>query len=239
MTLTELVRPGEKIDIMGVERAILGNSSNKKVYTSKIYDLIDDDQLEILMPMEGSKLILLPKDGQYQFCFYTKKGLYQCFVRIADRYKSNNVYILLAEVTSPLEKFQRREYYRYSTSLPLKARTLMDEELRDLEKDQFHIQHGLIMKKCEIRDISGGGMKFLSKTAFEVEDKVVLSFSLQVHGKETVYQLVGKILSCRKLESDNDEYEHRLMFEKILNSERESIIRFIFEEERKKRSRTQ
>ena len=239
MTLTELVKPGEKIDIMAVERAILGNSSDKKVYTSKIYDLIEDNKLEILMPMEGSKLILLPRDGEYQFCFYTENGLYQCFVRIADRYKSNNVYILLAETTSPLEKFQRREYYRYSTSIPLKARTLMDEELRDLDKDVFHIQNGLIMKKCEIRDISGGGIKFLSKTAFKVEDRVVLSFSLQVHGKETVYQLIGRILSCRKLENDNDEYEHRLMFEKIMNRERESIIRFIFEEERKKRSRTQ
>ena len=239
MTLTELVRPGEKIDIMAVEKAILGNSSNKKVYTSKIYDLVEDNQLERWIPMEGSKLILLPKEGEDNFCFDTKKGLYQCFVRIADRYKSNNVYILLAETTSPLEKFQRREYYRYSTSIPLKARTLMDEEQRDLDKDVIHIQHGLIMKKCEIRDISGGGMKFLSKTAFEVDDMVVLSFSLQVHGKETVYQLIGRILSCRKLDNDNDEYEHRLMFEKIMNSERESIIRFIFEEERKKRSRTQ
>lgn len=160
MTLTELVKPGEKIDIMAVERAILGNSSDKKVYTSKIYDLIEDNKLEILMPMEGSKLILLPRDGEYQFCFYTENGLYQCFVRIADRYKSNNVYILLAETTSPLEKFQRREYYRYSTSIPLKVRTLMDEELRDLDKDVFHIQNGLIMKKCEIRDISGGGRIF-------------------------------------------------------------------------------
>ena len=33
MTLTELVRPGEKIDIMAVEKAILGNPSSKKVYT--------------------------------------------------------------------------------------------------------------------------------------------------------------------------------------------------------------
>ena len=51
MTLTELVRPGEKIDIMAVERAILGSSSNKKVYSSKVYDILYDDQLEILTPI--------------------------------------------------------------------------------------------------------------------------------------------------------------------------------------------
>ena len=69
MTLTELVRPGEKIDIMAVERAILGSSSDKKVYSSKIYDILDDNQLEILMPMEGSKLILLPKSKMIKFMY--------------------------------------------------------------------------------------------------------------------------------------------------------------------------
>ena len=232
MTLTELVRPGEKIDVMAVERAILGSSSDKKVYSSKVYDILDDDQLEIFMPMEGSKLILLPKDGQYQFCFYTQKGLYQCFVRIADRYKSNNVYILLAEVTSELEKFQRREYYRYSINLPLKARTLMEEEEKDLEKNNFHMQQGLMMKKCEIRDISGGGLKFVSQTAFTEGEQIALLFSLNSHGKETVYEL-----SCRENDNQKGEFEHRLKFTGILRNQREAIIRFIFEEERKKRSR--
>ncbi|MBQ1171846.1 MAG: flagellar brake protein [Lachnospiraceae bacterium] len=236
MTLTELVRPGEKIDIMAVERAILGSASNKKVYSSKIYDIIDDEQLEILMPMEGSKLILLPKDGQYQFCFYTKKGLYQCFVRIADRYKSNNVYILLAEVTSDLEKFQRREYYRYSVSMPLKARTLMEEEVKDLEKNNFHMQQGLTMTKCEIRDISGGGLKFISQTAFTVGEQIALVFSLNFRGKETVYELAGEVLSCREIDNQKGKFEHRLKFTSIMSRQREAIIRFIFEEERKKRS---
>ena len=237
--LSDIIKAGQFVDLQSTRKSEEGDETYKKLYRTKVFDVLSEDQLEILMPIEQQKLILLPVDGEYDLCFVTDNGLYQCFARVLDRYKSNNVYILLAETTSKLEKFQRREYYRYSTSIPLKARTMMDEELRDLDKDVFHVQHGLIMKKCEIRDISGGGMKFLSKTAFEVDDMVVLSFSLQVHGKETVYQLIGRILSCQKLENDNDEYEHRLMFEKIMNSERESIIRFIFEEERKKRSRIQ
>lgn len=237
MKLTELVRPGEKIEVMAVERAILGSASNKKVYSSKIYDVIDDEQFEILMPMEGSKLILLPVDGQYQICFYTKNGLYQCFVRIADRYKSNNVFILLVQVTSELSKFQRREYYRYVTTLPLKARELMDEEIKALEKNEFNLQKGLVMKKCEIRDISGGGLKFVSPIAFPVGNQIALSFSLNLHGKEMDYELVGEVLSCWENENVKDEFVHRLKFTNILSRQRESIIRYIFEEERKKRSR--
>lgn len=233
--LTELVRPGDRIEIQAVERAIMGPSSNKKAYNSKIYDILDDEKMEILMPMDGTKLILLPVDGEYQFCFYTQKGLYQCFVRIVDRYKSNNVYLLLCEVISPIGKFQRREYYRYSCMLPVKTRELMDEELKAIEENKYRMQVGLPMTKGNIVDISGGGIRFVSSAAYKEESQIAISFSLSIHGKEMVYDLVGKILMCKENEIRRGEYEHRVMFTVINNHQREEIIRYIFEEERKSR----
>ncbi len=235
--LTELVRPGEKIEIQAVEKAILGASSNKKVYTSRIYDILDEEQLEILMPMEGSKLILLPIDGEYQFCFYTKKGLYQCFIRVIDRYKSNNVFILLCELTSPIRKHQRREYYRYGCILPLKTRELMTEEEKALEKNQFQFQEGLPLAKGSVIDISGGGIRFMSGEKYEAGAHIALTFHLMINEKEQVYNLAGEILSCKENELNRGEYECRLKFVCIDNAKREEIIRYIFEEERKKRKR--
>ena len=94
-----------------------------------------------------------------------------------------------------------------------------------------------MMKKCEIRDISGGGLKFVSHTAFTEGEQIALLFSLNSHGKETVYELAGEVLRCREIENQKGEFEHRLKFTSILRNQREAIIRFIFEEERKKRSR--
>jgi c-di-GMP-binding flagellar brake protein YcgR len=235
--LTELVRPGEKIEIQAVENAILSSSAKKKVYTSKIYDVLDDEQMEILMPMDGTKLILLPVDGEYQFCFYTRNGLYQCFIRIVDRYKSNNVYLLLCEVTSPLGKYQRREYYRYACTLPLKTRDLLDEEVKSVENKQYHPMIGLPMTKSQIVDISGGGIRFMAPVSYEPGKQIAISFSLNVHGKETPYELVGEILSSREHEIQKGSYEHRLKYTVVGNKQREEIIRYIFEEERKSRSR--
>ena len=93
--LTKYVKPGDKIELQTVERSILGSVSDKKAYSSKVYDVISDEQFEILMPMEKTKLILLPVDGEYDVCFYTRQGLYQCYVRIVDRYKSDNTFSLL------------------------------------------------------------------------------------------------------------------------------------------------
>ena len=46
-----------------MEKSILGSASDKKSYISRIYDVLSDDQFEVLMPMEQTKLILLPVDG--------------------------------------------------------------------------------------------------------------------------------------------------------------------------------
>lgn len=238
MTLTELVRPGEKIDIMAVERAILGSSSDKKVYSSKVYDILDDDQLEIFMPMEGSKLILLPKDGQYQFCFYTQKGLYQCFVRIADRYKSNNVYILLLELTSSLRKYQRREYFRYDCAYEIQTRVLLEEEQEAIEKKQPYIlQAGLAMTKGVIVDISGGGLRFLSSEKYEQGSLIYCYFSLYTGGNLKTFEMIGRIISIKEVENKPGVTEHRMEFFNTNTNTREEIIRFIFEEERKNRKR--
>ncbi|MGN0131777.1 MAG: flagellar brake protein [Lachnospiraceae bacterium] len=235
--LTEFIRPGDKIEIQAVEQAILGSASNKKAYTSKIYDILDDEQLEILMPMDGTKLILLPVDGEYRFCFYTNKGLYQCFIRITDRYKSNNVYLLLCEVTSPIGKYQRREYYRYACTLPVKTRDLMEEEQKAVEENKFRMQVGLPMAKGQIVDISGGGIRFVTPVSYEVGSLIAICFSLNIHGREIPYELVGEILSNRENEVRRGEFEHRVMFKAIDNKKREEIIRYIFEEERKSRRR--
>ena len=45
--------------------------------------------------MEQSKLILLPVDSEYDVNVYEGKLLYQFDARIVDRYKSNNVYIIV------------------------------------------------------------------------------------------------------------------------------------------------
>ena len=58
--LSKYVKPGNKVEIQAVERIkYVDEGERKKVYTSMVSDILSDDQLEILMPMEKSKVILL------------------------------------------------------------------------------------------------------------------------------------------------------------------------------------
>lgn len=236
--LSKYVIPGNKIEMQAVERAkYIDEVEKKKVYQTKVCDILTEDQLEIYMPMEKSKLILLPVNAEYDLYFYTQAGLYQCFANVIDRYKTNNQFILLMELTSNLRKFQRREYYRLSCALEMNSRPLEKEEVEVVERGNSFLVPGLPLKRSVIVDISGGGIRFIGNYAYEPESLVCCKYNLVVDGNAKEYTLVAKVLMVRELEDRPGVYEHRAQYINIDTSEREEIIRFIFEEERKHRKR--
>lgn len=234
--LTSIIDAGQVVEIQSVNRiAEKSEEERKKVYRSKVFDVLSEDQLEILMPMEKTKLILLPIEGNFNLCFYTEKGLYQCFAKVIDRYKSNNVYILVMELTSNLRKYQRREYYRFSCALEMQSRKLELEEVIAVEKKKAMLVPGLPLKRSVIVDISGGGLRFIANYKYEPESLIYCNYKLLVKGQEKEYHLVGKVLSVKELENRLGTYEHRVQYLNMDIDEREEIIRYIFEEERKQR----
>lgn len=234
--LTNYVKPGQKVELQYVEKATEETGDTlKKIYTSTVYDVLSEDRLEIMMPMEKTKLILLPVDAEFNICFYTEQGLYQCFVQIIDRYKSNNVYILVLELTSNLRKYQRREYYRFSCALEMEARDLLEEEKMAVEQEDYHLIPGLPLKRSVIVDISGGGLRFVSTQKYEENSLIYCTYYLMLNGQKKKYELVGKILSVKEIQGKAGTYEHRVQYMNLDVDEREEIIRYIFEEERKHR----
>ncbi len=231
--LSKYVFAGDKIDLQAVDRLASEGSDVKKVYTSRVYDVLSDDRLEVIMPMEKTKLILLPLDGEYELCFYTSMGLYQCFARIIDRYKSNNVYVLVFELTSNLRKHQRRDYYRFSCVLDMKTRELKSEEIHAVEANKVLLVPGLPLRRSLIVDISGGGIRFISDYDYEEGSMIYCTYQLVNDGVAKDYEVVGKVLSVKEVANRPGEFEHRVQYVNLENDVREEIIKFIFEEERR------
>ena len=101
-----------------------------------------------MMPIEKTKLILLPVDEEFDVYFYTKSGLYQCFAIVKDRYKKENIYILVLELVSNLRKYQRRQYFRLSCALDISTRKLEEEELETFENSKQHVVPGIPLHKA-------------------------------------------------------------------------------------------
>lgn len=83
--LSKYVVPGCRVDLRAIDRRKDSRKSvneERKNYQSKVIDILSEDRIEISMPMEKTKLILLPVDGEYDLYFYMDNGLYQCYARV-------------------------------------------------------------------------------------------------------------------------------------------------------------
>jgi len=235
--LDSILKPGQRVELKAVRRSRNTEGEQKtKVYSSKIFDVVNDDTIELMMPMEQTKLILLPVDAEYEVFFYTDNGLYECTVRITDRYKSNNIYLLLVELETNLQKYQRRDFYRYNCALDIEVRGLTKEEVDAFETGtKYQLPPGLPLIKGVIVDISGGGLRFVINQEFEKDSLVYCKYELFIHGGVKNYDLTCRVLNVKEVASRKGEYEHRVQFINLDNDEREEIIQYIFEEERKNR----
>lgn len=235
--LSQFIEPGCRIELRTIQRN--GEShpdeSTRKVYGSSVYEILSEDRMEITMPMEQTKLILLPVDEEFDAIFYGTP-MYQCFLRVIDRYKSNNVYILVVEMTSNLRKYQRREYYRFSCALEMCQRPLMEEEVLAVEQhERDFLTPGLPLKQSVIVDISGGGLRFMSDQCYEPGSMIYCTYQLLMGGKSKECNIVGRILGAKEIENRKGTYEHRVQYVNLDVDDREQIIKYIFEEERKNR----
>lgn len=231
--LGDYIKLGQRIELQAVSRVKSNEETTvQKLYTSKVYDILSDERLEITMPVEHGKLILLPVDTEYEMFFYGGNALYECKANIVDRYKSNNVYILVMELVTNLKKHQRREFYRHTCAMDIETRVLSEEEEELVKKQDDEIAPGTFDKSILV-DISGGGLRFVTLHKYEHDSVVLCKLKLWQKNGLKEYKIMCQVLDVKKVEKRAGYYEHRVQYTDISKNEREEIIRYIFEEERK------
>lgn len=236
---SKFISIGDKIELQAVSHEYEEKQETvSKVYHSAVNEIRSEDTIEIRMPMEKTKLILLPIDSEYDMVFYGSSGLFQCLGRIIDRYKSNNTYLLLVEMISNLRKYQRREFYRLKCALEMHTRNLEESEVQNIESRMpYSLANDLPLKESVIVDISGGGMRFLSTHCYEPGSLLYCSYHLINGAERKKYEVISRVLSSVELDNRPGTYEHRVKYYDMDPAVREEIIKFIFEEERKSRQK--
>lgn len=232
LILSKYIGPGTRLQLQKIVRSKTDEKKVIKTYDSRVLDILSDERIEVSMPFEKTKLVLLSIDEEYNLFFYTTNGLYQCSARVAERYKNNKVYSVIFELTSNLRKFQRRDYYRFSCALEMKTRALQEDEIKAVEKNEQPSDREQPLQKCVIVDISGGGLRFVSPYVYEVNSMILCKYSLWIDGENKEFTLVGKVLSVKQSEKRPDVYEHRLQYVNMEDEKREEIIKYIFDAER-------
>ena len=190
---------------------------------------------------ENAAMIAAPINEGVVFPIHTGTGIYIYFIRkkesvtalyrvkaiVIGRDTSDNMALLRVEAVSGIEKVQRRSYFRLGCSLSIQFRQV--ESLNPIHSE------GVPFKKALASNLSGGGICLL------LEDKVEVGKLIECEiptGEGKVVRFYGKIIRYDRSESDDRfKYEAGIAYIKINENDRETVVKFIFDEQRKLRKK--
>ena len=246
--LKNVLKVGDRIELKSIYQARY-TDTEAKTYQSQVLDIIDDYRMNIAVPIESGHLVPLEVGSRYELSFLTTNGLYMCKCEIKNRLKQNNIYYLALDIISELKRDQRRQYFRLEKIIPLKYRVISELEMRlryFMEKKAYKDdrEKRLVTEKLEqlegmlqegtIVNVSGGGLKFSSMIKHENGTSVLVRFYLD---EEIFVEAEAKIIGTNEVMNQRGRMEYRCEFKKIKKEIRESIVRYIFSEERRQRQK--
>lgn len=251
MTVKELIQPGDKVDISPIwQDEEKEKEQAAPVYKSKVLDCMENGNLELSMPSERGKLILLSLESRIELVIYTRAGMYRVVGQIKERYKSDNLYVVEVELKTQPQKFQRREYYRFPFVLEFQYFMITKEEAKMIPPEALLVDLREAQEEGAdtgnerehtgmIVDLSGGGIKFRTKEPMTPRQWLLLHFSLKNEAVDQRFCIIASVMSCVRSEHTQERlFDVRARFQIRDANTREEIIRFIFEEERRSRQRS-
>lgn len=205
--------PGEKINL------VMLDEFNDYQYQSKVERVNNDGTIEVLIPIAKSQILYIKNDTILKVVVARDSAIFEFKAKIISKTFGMEPLLKLAMV-SDVVKIQRRNYYRLKVLKPIKVRKALNLKEK-LFEEYFN---------ASLIDLSGGGIGFTSYKELNENDIVELNMELN----SNIVNLFGRIV--RKEVNDRnykDMYLYGIHFEKITEIERNSIMRFIFEEQRK------
>jgi c-di-GMP-binding flagellar brake protein YcgR len=239
---------GDKIQLRHTASAF-GRTLSENIYSSQILDYDEKNTLKVSMPISEGRIIPLEVGDDYQICFFTESGLFRCEGRIQNRYTEENMYVMDIFMISALKKYQRRQFYRLDCIVDFQLRIVSEteqrlrkrlEEKKNMsEEDEEKIQKLLEKmpkewKDAIISDLSGGGIRFCSRTELPRNSVVEAIVPLTFENGVVNTKLIVKILSCDYHENMRTTFEIRGEFVGLTDTVRELIVQYVFEQQRRR-----
>ena len=89
------------------------------------------------------------------------------------------------------------------------------------------------MIKGMIIDLSGGGIKIVTKMEFRKNDYLAVKFFINLDSGLKEIKLIGRVVASIQSPNDRHYYYNRVQFKEISMEIRDSIVKYIFEQQRK------
>jgi c-di-GMP-binding flagellar brake protein YcgR len=194
------------------------NGYNQSQYVSRVDNINEDGTIDVLIPISKRKIVYIKNDTVLKVIIANEGAIYEFKAEIVEKLFGVVPLLKLVKV-SDIQKIQRRNYFRLKSINTIKIRKIVD------------LKEGLFDEYFDVTtvDISGGGLAFNADLELEINDLLEVIMPLN----SNKINLLGKVVRADKAEDKSKKNGYGVNFEKITEIERNIIMRFIYEEQRK------
>ncbi len=243
-----VINIGDKIEMTHVKSSSWRKVS-ENIYASMLLDYDGMRHAKISMPIYEGRVVPLEIGDEYDLCFFTSVGLYRCRAKVSDRSREGRMHVLDVEFLSLPKKYQRRQFYRLECMQEIRFRVISEEEktLRDFIRassfEDVTMQEAYERKLEEFKeewknvlmtDISGGGVRLQCRDNLAPGMFIEVIIPLTVKGERIIFRSIAKIVFVVEPEGNNSEIELRCEFENIGREQRELLVQYVFEEQKRR-----
>jgi len=211
------IKMGDRVEIMPRD-----NRAGKS-YSSKVEQVVDENSVELHVPISYGYLVKLPLDTPYAFLFYTDNGMMRAEAVIESYFAEDGFQMMRIKMITEAQKYQRREFFRFECSIHMKFGIL--SESYDIARDRPKPE----MIDALAKDISAGGICFVSNEDVDVKSRIKCIIPLA----DDDFYTFGMIMHRNTLRDNPFKYQYRVRFMDLTISEKERIVKYIFTEQRK------
>ena len=200
---------------------------------SKIVDILDADEkvLSIYAPTStpDGKPFNMQVGEEYSLVIHTRDTLLRFVCSFEGYLREEANYFVVIKILDEGIKLQRREFFRFTCMLAMKFSVMYtgnNEAAKLLQNSGYSKMHNGI-----IRDIGGGGIRFITNEDMEAGGLIQCTIMLG----HTAMLIKGKILDKQYMPKSSLKFQYRALFLDVSQATQDEIVNFIFAEQRKQK----
>lgn len=230
---------GAKIELTKLNEGKSRKLEKSRIYYSKVLDVEETEDgmlVKASMPIFEGHIVPLTVGTQYAVFFSTGGNIVESTCKVIGRTKEMNIYVMDLLITGELKRVQRREYYRFPCYMEVILQPVDEWQAAEYEHthewskktgaDEPRKSSGLLT------DLSGGGIRLHSDEHFDKDTYVKICFDIFYDDTKRSFKLLGQIIESYSVERNRGGFETRIKFVAMPKEEKETIIKYIFKEQR-------
>lgn len=208
-----LIELGDKITISKTDEREFEHS-----YLSQVGDILGDDLILAYMPLYHDNLVQLPLGDGYTFLFHTKdEHLIEAKGIILDYISQNGTDFIKVRYRD-CHPLQRRRFFRQSCYLNFTFIPIPKEVDEVLPEEDIPVFRGII------KNISGGGICFISNMQLAVDDQINCHILLN----NMALNIKGCVRNINLPEFAGEKYNYCVEFIDIDRATQEQVIQYVY-----------